>query len=428
MLIVFYVILVISIVLLAWRINHPGDLRVNRRYLARFLHDAEGRGPVRVQTSRLPVDRPLGAPEERAYYHLDTEFADGSKRSVLVQIVYPLEELHEERERRNRPGNEDANLMQGMAAQMQSSVNVAAQLQQDPFKDLAQEEKVMAAKAALVNREVDHLRMLSIHSQVFPRLLGHDEQRLITITEAIGTERFDDAWQGWDANSRKSMLTQLVQKLAVLHSRGKDLATLLPPGPSLNVASMREALEAALANGLQAADTTIQQVHAAAQPLYALAQLEKGLRLANASPRGFFTANDQIRSCHWAGLRRDVSALDVVELICDPTLQLTAEEEMGFLEIYLERLQQDGDPESQLPTLSDLRRLVVYFQLVLIGHLALDQREGRGAGTRNPLGIKHWSATSLAQVAGKVLSHLQADEELASLRELLLPLLQPLTT
>ncbi|HHW98216.1 MAG TPA: hypothetical protein GX738_01145 [Firmicutes bacterium] len=425
--ILFYVILVICIVLLAWRINHPGDLRLNRRYLARFLKDSEGRGPVRILTRRLPVDKPVGAPEERVYYHLDTEFADSSKRSVLVQIVYPLEELHEERERRNRPGNEDANLMQGMSSPLQSSSDVGVKLQEDPFKDLAQEEKVKAAKVALVNREIDHLRMLSIYCKVFPRLISHDEQRLITVTEAVGAERLDDIWQEADGLSRKNLLTQLVQDLAVLHSRGKDLASLLPPGPSLNEPSMRETLSGALVNGLQVAYATVQQVQREASPLYGVAQLDKGIRLANASPRGFFILDGQGRSCHWAGLRRDVSALDVVELICDPALGLAAEEEVELLATYLDRLEQDGDSESELPTLTQLRRLVIYFQLVLIGHLALFQREGRATSSNNPLGIKHWPATSLAHVAGKVLIHLQADEELATLRDLLVPVLQPLT-
>ncbi len=422
--ILFYVILLIVIVLLVWRINHPGDLRLNRKYLARFLKDQQGRGPVQLQTSKLPLDRPADAPEDRAYYHIEAEFADASKRSVLAQIVYPLEELQKERERRNRPGNEDPNIMQSMASQLQSTFQVG--VPEDPYKDLTMEEKITAAKVAEVNQEVEHLRMLSLYCDIFPRLIAHDEQRLITITEPVGQQRFDDLWQELDEASRRSLLVQLAEELALLHIRGEDLAALLPPGPSLSATSMRESIGAALENGLELAATTIQQAQAAADPICAIANLEKGLRLANASPRGFFVHDGRVRSCLWGGLRRDLSALDLVELICDPALGLTAQQEEDLLTVYLDKLQQDLESEAERITLVQLRRLVIYFQLVLIGHLAVFERSPQAARSKNPLGIKHWPTSSLSQVANKVLVHLQTDEELGDLYDILAPTLQAL--
>lgn len=418
-----YVILVFTIVLLAWRINHPGDLRLNRRYLRRYLKDTQGRGPVRLQTTKLPVDRSAGAPEERAYYDIKAEFADASKRSVLVQIVYPLEELHKEREQRNLPGSEDSNMMQGLT---ESGADVGAKLKEDPFKDLAAEEKVTAAKVAMVNMEVDHLRMVSINCALFPRLIAHDEQRLITITEPVGKQRLDDAWQELDDATRQSLLAQLLQDIAVFHSRSVDLAAILLPGPSHSERAMREALYSSLENGLEMATMSIQQAQAAAAPLYATAQLEKGARLANASPRGFFVKDGYARSFNWSGLRRDVSALDVVELVCDPALGLSAEQELDYLAVYLDKLQNSTDADTEKLTLVDLRRLAIYFQLVLVGHLALFQRGPNAASSKSPLDIKHWPATSLSQVASKLLAHLQADDELQTLFDLLAPVLQSL--
>lgn len=423
--ILLYVILVFVIILLAWRINHPGDLRLNRRYLARYLKDTQGRGPVRLQITKLPVDRPAGAPEERAYYDIKAEFADASKRSVLAQIVYPLEELHKEREQRNLPGSEDGNMMQGLT-EMQSGSDVSAKLKEDPFKDLAAEEKATAAKVAMVNMEIDHLRMVSINCTLFPRLIAHDEQRLITITEPVGKQRLDDVWQQLDTAARQGLLAQLLQDIAVLHSHSADLAAILLPGPSHSERAMREALYSSLENGLEMPTASIQQAQSAAGPLYATAQLEKGARLANASPRGFFMKDGRARSINWAGLRRDVSALDVIELVCDPALGLSADQEVDCFSAYLDKLPDNPDADKEKLTLVDLRRLAIYFQLVLLGHLALFQRGPNAASSKSPLDIKHWPATSLSQVASKLLVHLQADDELRTLFSLLAPVLQSL--
>lgn len=425
--IILYVILVVAIVLLAWRINHPGDLRLNRRYLARYLKDAQGRGPVRLQTSKLAVDRPAGMSEERAYYNIAAEFADASRRSVLVQVVYPLEELHKEREQRNLPGSQDGGMMQG-ATELQSDADVGAKLKEDPFKDLAAEERVIAAKVAMVNAEVDHLRLLSIQGGIFPRLIAHDEQRLITITEPVGKQRLDDVWQELDTAARQTLLEQLLQDVATLHSHHSgDLAATLPPGPTHTERSIRESLYASLETGLAMATASIQQVLNAAEPLTNTAQLERGLRLTNASPRGFFVQSERVRSLNWAGLRRDVPALDVVELVCDPALGLSAEQEDYFFAVYLEKLPQTNDAAPVAPTLQEVRRLAIYFQLVLAGHLAIFQRGPNAASSKSPLDIKHWPATSLSQIATKLLVHLQTDAELCALYEALVPVLEPLS-
>ncbi|HBK86030.1 MAG TPA: hypothetical protein DDZ53_08395, partial [Firmicutes bacterium] len=209
-----YLILVVTICLLAWRINNPGDLRLNRRYLARYLKDAQGNGPVKVSTRKLVVDRPSGAPEERSFYNIEAEFVDTSRRSIMAQVVYPLEELHREREKKNLPGAQETDMMQGLT-NMQGSSDVGARLKEDPFKDLAVEEKVTAAKVAMVKAEVDQLRLLSTRCELFPRLIAHDEQRLITITDSVGKQRLDDVWQELDAVAKQSLLEQLVQDLAV---------------------------------------------------------------------------------------------------------------------------------------------------------------------------------------------------------------------
>ena len=420
-----YLILVVTICLLAWRINNPGDLRLNRRYLARYLKDAQGNGPVKVSTRKLVVDRPSGAPEERSFYNIEAEFVDTSRRSIMAQVVYPLEELHREREKKNLPGAQETDMMQGLT-NMQGSSDVGARLKEDPFKDLAVEEKVTAAKVAMVKAEVDQLRLLSTRCELFPRLIAHDEQRLITITDSVGKQRLDDVWQELDAVAKQSLLEQLVQDLAVFHSRSEDLIALVPSGPGYSEKSVREALRASLDTGLELEPIRTEDVLAAAGPLYATAQLEQGLRLVNGSPRGFYVNGKRAKRLDWAGLRRDLPAFDVIELVCDPALGLSAEQEEHYFRVYLDKLQQLTEPDTTIPTVHDLRCLAIYYQIVLVGHLAHFKRIAKAASSKSPLDVKHWPTNSLQQVADKLLVHLQADGELKELSDQLVPVLQPL--
>jgi len=281
-----YVILVAAILLLAWRINHPGDLRLNRRYLGRYLKDAHGQGPVRLHTSKLAVDRPAGTPEEKVFYNIEAEFADSSRRSVMVRIFYPLEQLHQEKEKSKLPGGSGSNLLQE-SMEMQNT-DLIPSLTADPYQGLAKEERVTAEKQALVEAEIAILRLLSANDVLFPRLIAHDEQRLITITEPIGTVRLDHAWQELQPEAKQGVLEQLLADLASFHSCTEQLAEHLPKVAAHTSRNVREALATALETGLNMKPEQAQAAIAAADALVATSQLESGPRLVDCSPRSFF--------------------------------------------------------------------------------------------------------------------------------------------
>lgn len=422
--ILLYILLVATIVLLAWRISHPGDLRLNRKYLARYLKDTEGRGPVRLVTTKLMDASPQGPPEERVFYNVEAEFADTSRRTVLVQVFYPLEELMQEREKSSVPGSQDASLMSG--TEMQHSSDLTAKLREDPYKDFTAEERATAEKSAMVNHEVECLSLVAKQSNLFPRLIAHDEQRLITITEAIGMERLDDVWQKLEQPAKMNLAAQLVCDLAKFHGCSGRLAYLLPPGAGHGVRAVRDALSTTFDTGFGVDQEQMQAILEAAGPLYATANLGKGLRLVDGSPRGYYVLGSRVRRLNWAGLRYDIPGLDVIELLCDPALGLSYEQEAELFKVYLQNLQLEIEPEPSLaiPSYEELSCLAIYFQIALIGHLTIFERSPEAANAENPLNIKHWPADSRRQTAIKLLSHLRANEELGELCELLAPAIE----
>lgn len=415
-----YVILVVAILILIWRLNHPGDLRLHRKYIGRFIKDAQGQGPTHVSLVKLPVDQTLaiGVPEERVWYHLDACFRDGEQRSALVQVFYPLEELQAERERMNRPGVEDPDL--APPSMSMASADFSAKLKEDPFKELTKEEKVVAAKSAQVAGEIELLRVLGNDGVLFPTLLAHDEKRLITFTNPIGTKRLDDRLHELETAERVVLLEGLMQDLAAFHGKKEDvdLAALLP-GAGHTQQNMMEALYGSLLVWLhsEGADADfIQAVLEAAAPLFITAEIEPGLRLLDSSPRAFFVRGQRARRPNWAGVRRDVSALDVIELVCDPAVGLSAEQEMHLFSVYLQAVRPINGADR--PTAEDMRRLAVYFRMGLIGHMA-GYASAAAAKESDYMGIKYWSEDSLAAAAANLLLYLRADAELQALYELL---------
>ena len=97
----FVVLLVVS--LIAWRVISPGDVRLNRVYLRRYIKDSKGNGPKRLSVKRIPAVIPAGQPEERVCYHIEALFADGSQQQLTAQVFYPLEAMQMERDKQQKP-------------------------------------------------------------------------------------------------------------------------------------------------------------------------------------------------------------------------------------------------------------------------------------------------------------------------------------
>lgn len=408
---ILYALLLLFIIVLIWRINHPGDLRLNRAFIGRYVKDLKGRGPQRIQISRLPVNQPADQPEERVFYNVDAEFADGSKKSVLAQIIYPLEALQSQR--KSHPGVDDMMESMSSGSAMQRG-DYAERLKEDPFKDMVQEEKLLVAKTVQVNSEVGGLKRLNSIGVLFPRFIAHDEKRWITLTEGVGTRRLDDQLQQLDQAGRRELLQAVVGDLAIFHNSSKGLIGCFPPGAGHTEKKIRDALQDSLANwelcGAPVSTTDFLEILDAARPLLETTQVETGLRLVDSSPRAFFLQGEKAERISWDGVREDVSAFDIIELVCDPAVGLSANDELQLFRYYLERRDLADDEKAELGR--DLLRLAIYFRLVLLGYLA----RYRSAKLGRQGGIKHWGTDALSVVVRNLRAEMAEDPELADLR------------
>lgn len=417
-----YAVLLVFIVLLIWRINHPGDLRLNKSFVGRYVKDLRGQGPTQLQVSRLAIG-PAGADqaEERVYYSMVAGFADGSKRPLLAQIVYPLEALQREREQKSRPGADEMMIDPSSSPMAMQRGDYMERMKEDPFKDLTKEEQVLAAKTAQIAAELEGLRRLNQIGVFFPRLIAHDAKKLITLTEGVGTSRLDDLLQQSDRSGRLALLQPVLADLATFHGRGQDSVGFFPPGAGHHEKKIRDELQNSLSAwekvGAPVSREEFFEIIDAAEPLFRTTEAEVGLRLVDSSPRAFFMQGKTACRISWDGVRSDVSAFDPIELICDPATGLTAEDELSLFQHYLRH--RDLDECESREYGQQMLRLAVYYRLVLLGYLC----QYRAAKLDRQGGIKYWGREAISRAAGTVMEEMAADPELAKLLELLRPAL-----
>ncbi|MGI6358807.1 MAG: hypothetical protein ACOX2K_08980 [Bacillota bacterium] len=412
---ILYAVLLVFIIVLIWRINHPGDLRLNKRFVGRYVQDLQGRGPTQVKVTRLRIG--AIAPnqvEDRAHYSLETGFADGSKRLLLAEIVYPLEQLQRERDKNSRPGMDEMMPDPMNSATMGNRGDYLEKLREDPFKDLSKEEQVIAARAEQLAAEVEGLKRLNNIGVLFPRLIAHDAKQMITLTEGIGSKRLDDLLQQRDRAGRVELLRPVIADLATFHQRGKTIAGYFPPGAGHSDKKIKTELQNSLSAWDKVGATVSQddfvQVMDLSEPLLETSEAEKGLRLVDSSPRAYFMQGNRAGRANWDGVRTDVSAFDVIELVCDPAVALTAAEEVGLFKHYLQCREL---PEAEREDYErQMLRLAVYFRLVLLGYLA----HYRVAKVAQPdAGIKYWTPGSIAGASKNLLEMMSMEPGLSGL-------------
>ncbi len=85
-----------------------------------------------------------------------------------------------------------------------------------------------------------------------------------------------------------------------------------------------------------------------------------GVRLADASPRALYVYNGVVRPLNYGQLKQDIVLLDVIELVCDPAVQLTPEEEFDLLKYYIRARFPAEDDQSAV--LAELLRLAVHYR------------------------------------------------------------------
>jgi len=427
-----YVFAASVVLFIIWRIQAPGDARLNKMYFRQRLKDNQGRGPVRLNVTRIPTMIPAGKPEEIVCYHVDAAFADGTSQQVTAQVFYPLEELIMEREKQKKPlVTDDLNPMSqlntGPSAQSNNEID---KLKEDPLKEHIEEDKVIEQKTARLQAELAQLRLINEHTDFFPQFLSHDSKQHITLLQAVGAKRLDDLLRGANDEVKYELLGCLLERMCSFHNAGLELGKQLLPGLShtgeLVRAQITGAFEGFRLAGVEVSHYEVHEIIDAAQLLIEIDGDDEGPKLMDASPRAFFAHENTLRPLDFGRVRKDISSIDVVELLCDPSSAIEPSTEFALYKRYISARYKTS--EMQALKLTSLIRLGIYYRLVLVGFLvkhfaALQKAEG---SQRDKMRIKYWETSVMPKVVKSLQFFLSQDSELVRLRTLLEPKLEEL--
>lgn len=402
-----------SVAFVVWRMRAPADLRLNRRYLGRYLKDSAGRGPSKIQLTRVPAWLPPAELDEQAYYHVRAQFADGSQQEATAQILYPLESLQREREQKQKPTMaEDFSPMHPAGLGGQGTPTAEAdKFKEDPLSELTEERKLIEQKTVEFDRAIEHLRRINSQSELFPRLIAYDRAKHIAVFGSVGMRRLDLEIHEGKHEEWKRLLPSFLASLAAFHARGDELALSLPDKGAHSEQVIRsqitEALQELSAIGVLATTAPLAELIAATSPIWTAGADYLGPRLRDASPRGLFVGDGVVRPLNYGGLRRDITLLDVIELLCDPAMPLSPEEELHLIEHYI-TARFPGQDERRHAVLQDMIHLAVYYRLVLAKHLA-----------QHALSIPYWTAEAASRNFAALRFYLSQDSDLTRLLQAL---------
>ena len=435
---VIYGLVILGVAFFAWRYFSPADMRLNKRFLARYLKDTVGRGPSKLEITRLDVVRQPERAEEKVYFAVSAIFPDGTEECALAQVFYPLEALLAERQKRHKAseGDNSSTLqMSGGIDYDQSVPEQARRLKDDPLPDLREEAKVLAQKNARQAAEIRQLQAINNHTALFPRFVAYDTKENITVLGGAGNLRLDKMLLGMDEADKEGLLRKLLDSLAEFHAPVDKLTPELFSAARLNPALMHEQITASFAGlmaaGLPLAESELLLLAVAAQPICLVGELPAGPKLAEASPRAFFVSSAGGHKCSpvdFGGVRQDISLLDVVELLCDPSTGLSPSRERALMKEYLAargNFSADFDPLRQEQV---LWQLAVYYRLLLLGYLC-GQFLGKRRGYHDkvaPLSIPNWKKEAIRPCIEALDSYLTEMPELAGFKRILSPKLAAL--
>jgi len=421
-----YALVAAAAALIIWRMLLPADLRLNRRYLARFLRDSAGKGPSKLRLAKIPLWLSGADNEEFVCYHVEAEFHDGSRQQATVQILYPLESLQREREQQQKPHMaEDFNAMQNPTRLGGPSTpqDDAARFKEDPLRELTAERKLIAQKTEQFDREIEQLRLLQSCGDFFPRLIAYDRTRHIAVLTAVGSKRLDTTLHACPRDSRLPLLQDALVRLAVFHASCGNLALSLPDPSSHAAPAIRSQIAGTLAflvsAGEMPKDGELTPLLDATAPIWSAGANYTGVRLADASPRALYVHNGTVSPLNYGQLKLGITLLDVVELLCDPAVPLTPEEEIALFKHYLRARfpAEDADKRAFL----ELLRLGVYYRLTLARHLAeyaaLLERAPRDR--RGSVAMPYWDDKVRERNLAALRFYLAQDTELATLSQAL---------
>jgi hypothetical protein len=226
----------------------------------------------------------------------------------------------------------------------------------------------------------------------------------------------------------KQLLPSFLASLAAFHALGDELALNLPDKGAHSEQIIRgqitEALRALSLGGVLATTPPLAEVIAATSPIWTAGAAYLGPRLSDASPRGLFVHGGAVRPLNYGKLRRDITLLDVIELLCDPAMSLSPEEELSLIKHYLAARFPGAalqDVARQDAVLLETLRLAIYYRLVLAKHLAeyfsvlkRSPREKRAS-----LSIPYWTDEAESRNFAALRFYLSQDSNLTSLLQAL---------
>jgi len=378
---IIYALLAFIAILFLWRYLAPADIRLNRRFLGRYLKDHSGRGPSSLRAGKLAASLAPGQHEEKVNYAVKVNYADGSSKELLVQFFYPLEALQAERQRQKQ-------LSEGSSGQMEMSVrqdhdqsvpDQARRLVGDPYGELREEAAHLEQRKAGYAAELSMLAKMNSFAPYFPELIAHDAKENVVLLSAVGSKRLDHILADSEPSRKETILKDLLAKMAMWHAKAGILAPYLPAGSALAPAQMRAQMEAALVLCQAGGEPRLSpdehaKLMAVVERVAEVGNAPKGIKMADASPRAFFASDARevdAKPIDFGRVRQDVSLLDVIEIVCDPAIGLGPDRERALFEHYLElrtKVEQGHDIEQGRKM---LRLLAIYYRLMVLGYINL---------------------------------------------------------
>ena len=303
-------------------------------------------------------------------------------------------------------------------------------LKEDPLKEINEEHRIVEQKSAMLQAEVEQLRLLNQYTEFLPRLIHHDVKAHITLMGPVGQTRLDDLLNQKNGPDKMALLKSVVERLAHFHKDGQIVADNLLPGMTHSEELIRSQISGAFQGfvlaGVELSDVDIHEAIDAARVLIDISTAEVGPKLMDASPRAFFSHQGVVRPLDFGRVRSDISAIDVVELLCDPSTGISPEAEIQLYQHYSNA--RFEEVKEQTIQLQNLLRLGIYYRMVLSGFLvmhfiALAKAE---ANERPGVEIKYWTPAVLPRAVESLKFFLAQDSELDRLHGLLAPKLDEL--
>lgn len=340
----------------------PIDRRLSKGYLMRILTKCFPDRAIQKNTikiERFPTPEATPETEDRVFYGVTARDQADNVVRLTVQAYYPrvavdLKRLQEELEK-TRPKDDMSSGQMRLPTQTMSGAFTYTESRIENQKKAEEEEQEVNKRINRYEQGIEALEAVGKISELIPRLYFYDKRRLFTFVEYSGGEILKQKVYQADWLDKQKYLTKAVTELATTHECGKHLVGKLVPYYHHNYKLVISLLETALGTlpkgGRPIESEAVRHLVELYKPVASFIdnQAEKGLKLSNCSPYNLFVFEETIRLRDWEGIRRDVIALDLAELLRDPVTGISLEQERQMLDVYCRRRSElDADFDSEV--------------------------------------------------------------------------------